>query len=66
MKMVKFCFAFADQVDVLLCFCPSIGGNGAKAKYQNLEWQKQNGKNKISPFLNLNDQTAYRYLLILD
>jgi hypothetical protein len=50
MKMVKFCFAFADFVDVLLCFCPSMGGNGAKAKCQNLEWQKQTGQKQNFPF----------------
>jgi hypothetical protein len=44
MKMVKFRFAFTHFVVVLLSLLPLNGGKWAKAKCQNLEWQKQNGQ----------------------
>ena len=41
MKTAKFGFAFAPTLVVLVLFLPL---KRAKAKYQNLEWQKQNGQ----------------------
>jgi hypothetical protein len=44
MEMMKLRFAFAHFVIVLLL--PLSEENGAKAKCENLEWQKQNTKKK--------------------
>jgi tellurite resistance protein TehA-like permease len=39
-KMVKYHFAFAHFVVVLILILPLNGRNGAKGKFQNSVWQK--------------------------